>query len=195
MSDLATWAERVIGVVEGDGATAVRIELVTSHDLEVWETWHAPFGKADEWCTQAHAYMRSLEAEWPTRKVQILFQAKAENGEVLSRLPLSITGKNRAGALDSAAAAQSVAFDQIALTIEKLQRLCNTQLDAARRTSEVNAEVIFQQTQLIRVFRERDLLGDDNSAQAEVLGAIKDNMPEAMRILEKAFAGKKNNSH
>lgn len=165
MTNLQEWAERQFKVVEQDGATAAVVKLITAHDGEVWETWHAPFPEPEQWATAAEAFLRSLENEWPNRGVSVCFVATTQAGEVLAKLPRKVQGKNKTGGgpWNTDQAAVSMAMDNVALTVEKLQRLVNTQLDSARRISESNAVTIFQQTELIKLMRQ-------NAAVAEETG-------------------------
>lgn len=171
MTNLLEWAERQFKVVEQDGACVATIKLITAHDGEVWETWHAPFGDPADWSTAAEAFLRSLENEWPNRGVSVCFVASSAAGEVLSKLPKKVQGKNKAGGgapWNTDQAAVSMAMDNVALTIEKLQRLINTQLDSARKISESNAVTIFQQTELIKLMRQNAAM-EEASSEADPL--------------------------
>jgi hypothetical protein len=157
LTNLVQWAERQFRVVEQDGAHATQIKLITAHDNEVWETWLAPWPSPEEWAAGAEAYLQSLENEWPSRAVSVVFTALAANGDVLAKLPRKVTGKNKtAGGApwNTEQAAFSMMMDNVALTMEKFQRLMNTQLDTARRNAESNAVTMFQQTELIKLMRQ-----------------------------------------
>lgn len=182
--DLQQWAERVLRTVEQDGANVAVVKLVTTHDGAVWNTWHPPWGEPSDWTAETTSYLRSLEQQWPSRVVPIVFVAETATGETLSQLPMTVTGKAKAGTLDAGAAAASVAFDNLANTIEKMQRLVNTQLDAARRTAEVNANVIEQQTHLIRLYREREMMSPGGSGESTGLDKlVEDNAPAIVNML------------
>jgi hypothetical protein len=159
----------MLRTVETDGAKVAKIALVTAHDGEVWHTWYAPFGAPDELCAAVEGFVRSLEQEWPTRVVPIALLATSHERETLSRLPMRVTGKAKTGSLDSATAATGVVFDNLANTIEKLQRLTNTQLDAARRTIEQHVEQTQQYSELIKLYRERETLGGDSNSLDELV--------------------------
>lgn len=172
MTNLLEWAERQFKVVEQDGAAVSVVKLVTAHDGEVWETWHAPFGEPADWATGAETFLRSLENEWPNRGVSVCFVASTAAGEVLSKLPRKVQGKNKqtGGApWNTDQAAVSMAMDNVALTVEKLQRLVNTQLDSARRISESNAVTIFQQTELIKLMRQNAAMAESEGGQPDAL--------------------------
>lgn len=175
MTGLLEWAERQFKVVEQDGAAVAVIKLITAHDGEVWETWYAPFGDPADWATGADAFVRSLENEWPNRGVSICFVATTAGGEVLSKLPRKVQGKNKqAGAApwNTDQAAVSMAMDNVAVTIEKLQRLINTQLDSARRISESNSVTIFQQTELIKLMRQNAAAAESESQEPDALSKL-----------------------
>jgi hypothetical protein len=169
--NLQEWAERQFKVVEQDGACVAAVKLVTAHDNEVWETWTAPFPPAEEWAVGAETFLRSLENEWPNRGVSVCFIATTAQGEVLSKLPRKVQGKNKQGGgpWNTDQAAVSMAMDNVALTIEKLQRLVNTQLDSARRISESNAVTIYQQTELIKLMRQNAAIAESESGQPDAL--------------------------
>jgi hypothetical protein len=159
--NITQWAERVLQTIEQDGAMVERVQLVTTHDGEVYQSWHRPFPTADAFALDVDSMLRSLEQEFPARVVpmQLLAESRDLNGrrEVLSRLPLRVTGRAKQGHLDSAQAATAVAFDSLAATIEKLQRLTNTQLDAARLHIEQLNASLGQHAELVKVYRERAL--------------------------------------
>lgn len=171
MTGLLEWAERQFKVVEQDGAAVAVVKLVTAHDGEVWETWQAPWPSPEDWVTGAEAFLRSLENEWPNRGVSVCFVALSSSGEVLSKLPKKVQGKNKSGGgpWNTDQAAVSMAMDNVALTIEKLQRLVNTQLDSARRISESNAVTIFQQTELIKLMRQNQAMAESEGGEPDAL--------------------------
>lgn len=189
--NLLEWAEKQFRVVEQDGACAAQIKLVTAHDGEVWETWHAPFGEPSDWATGAEAFLRSLENEWPNRGVSVCFVATTAQGEVLSKLPRKVQGKNKQGAggpWNADQAAVSMAMDNVALTVEKLQRLVNTQLDSARRISESNAVTIFQQTELIKLMRQNAAMGEETSSEGDALTKlVTDHAGDFMELAKMAL--------
>lgn len=172
MTNLLDWAERNLKTVEQDGASVAVVKLITAHDGEVWETWHAPFPEAADWATGAEGFLRSLENEWPNRAVSVVFVASSAGGEVLSRLPARVQGKNKAQGApwNTDQAAFSMAMDNAALTMEKLQRLCNAQLDSARRIAESNAVTIFQQTELIKLMKQNAAM--DEAENPDALGKL-----------------------
>ena len=213
MTSLLDWAERQFRQVEQDGAVVATIKLITGHDGEVWETWTAPFGEPTDWITGVEGYLRSLENEWPNRAVNVLFVALSAQGEVLSRFPKQVTGRNKAtagGPWNSDQAAASMAMDNVALTMEKLQRLVNTQLDASRRIAESNAVTIFQQNELIKLLKhnaavaesevEQDVLtkmlsehGSDFLELAKLaLSAASDKRPRVLKTVNEIAKGKTN---
>jgi len=167
MSSLYDWAEAQFSVVETDGASTDRVELVTSHDNEVWHTWRAErgdFKDPTKWVSDADSYLRTLANEFPTREIGLLFTAYTAQGEVLSRFPWHIAGKKKQGAgslMDPNQVAMSQAFDNVALTMEKFAKLVNTQLEVARRNAETNANTMFQQNQLITLMRQNQAITDD----------------------------------
>lgn len=156
---LLQWAERQFKVVEQNGAHVSIIKLVTPHDGEVWETWQAPFGEPDAWVTHVEGLLRSLEGQWPNRAVPVVFVATTAQGEPLAKLPLSVTGKNKSNASPWSAeqAALSMMIDNFAVSLEKVCRLCNTQLDGARKMNESATVTIFQQTEYIKLLLQREL--------------------------------------
>lgn len=159
MTTLSDWAKATLPVVETDGAHPEKVVLTTVHDDAVWATWDASQWHDDieGWATKVDSYLRTLAEEFPARDVSVCFTVYAAENEVLSRLPWKIRGKRKQGTgalMDSNAAATAIAFDNIALTIEKFQRLFNTQIDSARIVAEANAQTIFQQTELIKLMRQ-----------------------------------------
>lgn len=171
MTSLQDWAERQFRMVEQDGAAVATVRLVTAHDGEVWETWTAPFGKPEDWAVEAEAFLRSLENEWPNRAVSVLFLASTASGEALSKLPRKVQGKNKnqGAPWNTDQAALSMAMDNIAVTMEKLQRLFNTQLDMARRTSESNAVTIYQQNELIKLMMQNQAAAEQGNGAGDAL--------------------------
>lgn len=154
MSDMVKWAERQFREVEQDGSHVTQIKLITPHDNEVWETWTTPWPSPAEWAESAESFLRSLEASWPNRGVPVVFVALSATGETLSKLPRKVEGKNKSGGgapWNTEQAAFAMMMDNYALSMEKLQRLVNTQLDTARRTAESNAVTMFQQTEYIKL--------------------------------------------
>lgn len=190
MTTLYDWAQTALRTVEQDGAAPHKVVLTTMHDNEVWNTWYGPFPDIDDWVTQANAYTRSLENDWPTREVQILFTVLSGDDEVLSRFPWRVKGKNAKSAAaigDSNAAAMAMAFDNVALTIEKLQRLINTQLDTARKTAEVNSVTMFQQTELIRLMRQNQILAEPEKKEDDLITQlVKDHGGDFVEIAKLA---------
>lgn len=189
MTGLLEWAERQIKVVEQNGACAATIRLVTPHDNEVWETWHAPFGDPAAWVTGAETFLRSLETEWPNRAVSVVFIAASATGEVLSRMPCKVQGKNKgAGApWNTDQAAFSMAMDNVAVTIEKLLRLTNGQLDSARRLLESSTETVHQQAEYIRILRHNALLSESDNQPDALTKLIGEHGSDFMEIA-KMFA-------
>lgn len=196
MTDFLEWAERQFRVVEQDGAHVAAIKLVTPHDNEVWETWHAPFGDPSAWVTGAEAFLRSLESQWPNRAVPVVFIAVSQTGEVLSRLPRNVQGKNKAGGApwNTDLAAISMAMDNIAVTIEKLHRLTNTQLDSARRLLEGATETVHQQGEYIRLLRHNAIMTEGENAPDPLVKLVSEHGPDFLEIAKlalKASNGKK----
>lgn len=198
MSSLAQWAERQFRTVEQDGAAVAVVRLVTAHDGEVWETWHPPFGEPSDWAVGAEGFLRSLENEWPNRAVPVCFVATTSSGEVLSKLPLKVQGKNKmaaSGPWNADQAATSMAMDNIALTIEKLQRLVNTQLDAARKNLESSSVTIYQQTELIKLMRQNQAMDETENGESDpLLKLISEHGSDFLEIAKLALgaAGKPN---
>lgn len=159
MSSQQQWLEQVVRLVEQDGTRCERIKLITTDDGQVWNSWFPPFEGADALHAEVQSYIRSLETEWPARQVGVALVAESRQGEVLTQLPMRVTGQARQGRVDSVAAANAVAFDSLASTFEKMQRLTNAQLDQARLQLEANVETIVAQTQLIRVYRHKEIEG------------------------------------
>ncbi len=159
MSDLSSWAQDTLRTVEQDGAKPDVVQLITAGDGQVWNTWVGPWPDVDGWVIKAQGYIRSLEQQWPSRAVSVIFVALTSQGEVLSQFPMTVTGKARAGHVDSHSSAVTMAVDNVVTTHEKLQRLVMVQLDAARKQIEANARVIDEQTTLITLYRQREALG------------------------------------
>ena len=181
MASVSDWADRILQLVEHDGARVSRIRLITVNDGQTWETWYPPFGTVDEFVDSVNTYCRSLEQEFPTRQVPIALVAESDEHEVLSQLPMRIVGKAKVGNLDAMQAANSAALDSLALTIEKLMQLTNTQLDAARRSQDVMNDTMQQQYQLIRLYRERESLGPDEAPSA-IAEALKEHLPSMLEM-------------
>lgn len=194
MTNLLDWAERNLKTVEQDGASVAVVKLITAHDGEVWETWHAPFPEAADWATGAEGFLRSLENEWPNRAVSVVFVASSAGGEVLSRLPARVQGKNKAQGApwNTDQAAFSMAMDNAALTMEKLQRLCNSQLDASRKIAESNAVTIFQQSEYIKLLRQNAVMGESESPDAlgRLIGEHAEDFIELGKLALKAYSSK-----
>ena len=189
MASVSDWAERILALVEADGAHVARIRLITVTDGQTWETWYPPFGDVDEFVTSVNTYTRSLENEFPTRQVPIALVAESAEGETLSQLPMRIVGKAKVGNLDAMQAANSAALDSIAVTIEKLMALANTQLDSARRTQDVMNDTMAQQYQLIRLYREREALGPDDSPSA-LAEIAKEHVPALLEMAQMLISKK-----
>lgn len=194
MTNLLDWAERNLKTVEQDGASVAVVKLITAHDGEVWETWHAPFPEPADWATGAEGFLRSLENEWPNRAVSVVFVASSAGGEVLSRLPARVQGKNKAQGApwNTDQAAFSMAMDNAALTMEKLQRLCNAQLDSARKIAESNAVTIYQQTELIKLMRQNAAMDESESPDAlgKLIGDHAEDFVELGKLALKAYSSK-----
>ncbi|MCH9730987.1 MAG: hypothetical protein K0U84_15135 [Actinomycetia bacterium] len=181
MSDLSAWAGDTLRTVEQDGATPEFVRLVTTGDGQVWNTWSGPWVDVEGWVIKAQSYIRSLEQQWPTRAVGVLFVALTAQGEVLSQLPMTITGKARSGHVDSHSSAVTMAVDNVVTTHEKLQRLVMVQLDAARKQIEANARVMEEQTTLIQLYRQREVLGGSEPSEIEKM--MVEQAPQVMSML------------
>lgn len=196
MTSLLEWATRQFKVVEQDGAATACVKLITAHDGEVWETWTAPFPDPADWVTGAEGYLRSLEGEWPNRAVSVCFVALTGQGEVLAKYPKKVQGKNKqTGApWNTDQAAVSMAMDNLALTMEKFQRLLNTQLDSARRIAESNAVTIYQQTELIKLMRQNKAMDDSELEQDGLSKMITEHSGDFIELAKLALASKTNGS-
>lgn len=163
---LSAWARRQFREVEESGACASRIQLLTSHDGTIWETWERPFPDADEWAADVERYLDTLADEWPNRGVNLLFVAFDADGQVRAQLQRTVQGKRVGGKLgaggDSVAMAQ--ALDNLTNTMERTLRLANSQLDHARKLQEQQQRTIEVQTQFIQLTRERDALSAGGEA-------------------------------
>jgi hypothetical protein len=198
MTNLLEWAERQFRVVEQDGAATSCIKLITAHDGEVWETWSAPFGDPNEWVTGAEGYLRSLENEWPNRAVSVCFVALTAQGEVLAKFPRKVQGKNKTAAgapWNTDQAAVSMAMDNLALTMEKFQRLLNTQLDSARRIAESNAVTIYQQTELIKLMRQNQAVAESETEQDALSKLIAQHGSDFFELAKLALSVKAHGGH
>lgn len=187
MSSVSQWAERVLRTVEQDGTCTHRVRLLTPDDGQVWETWYGPFGAPDEFATSVDSHIRSLEQEWPTRQIRVVLVAESAQGEVLSQLPLRVTGKLRGGSLDAMQAAQSATGDAIVNTVDKLTRLVNTNIDASRRHVELTLDTMVRQSELLNVYRNK-AMQDDESEKPTVLeqasDLLKPYQPVILQLLE-----------
>ena len=99
-------------------------------------------------------------------------------------------GKNKQGGgpWNTDQAAVSMAMDNVALTIEKLQRLVNTQLDSARRISESNSVTIFQQTELIKLMRQNAAMAESESRDPDALTRlISEHGPDFLELAKLAL--------
>jgi len=192
VSSIHQWAERVLNTVEQDGASVHRVRLLTPDDGQVWESWFAPFGPAPEFAVQVDTHVRSLENEWPTRQVRVVLVAESAQGEVLSQLPFRVTGKLRGASIDSMATAQNVVADNLVNTVEKLARLSNTQIDSARRQLELTLETVIQQTELLKVYRDKAAREPENrpSVLQEAATMLEPYAPRVLALLEAVVSGR-----
>lgn len=181
MSSLLQWVEMVTAAVEQDGVRVERIKLLSTEDGQVWNTWVAPFAAPSELSVQMEGYLRSLQQEWPTQQIGILWVAFSRDGETLSQLPMRVQGEARKGRVDSIAAANAVAFDSLAKTFEKMQHLTHSLLDQARLHQESNVETIVAQTQLIQLYRAKEIEGTaDGPTATEKL--LESHLPDLMEL-------------
>ena len=188
---LRQWAESALRDVEESGACVRRIELVSSVDGQVWHTWIYPspeWKDVDAWCSDAERRVRALADGWPARQVQITFVGKTADGDVLSQHPCMVRGTKSVGALDPTQALHAAAMDSTATMIEKLQRLSMTQLDAATRQTELQNETIFQQTLLIKIMRERDLMTTGTQQASAVEEMLAANLPDILKLASEFFS-------
>lgn len=190
MTPIAAWAEQVLRTVELDGASVVRVRLITNEDGQCWETWYAPWPTPEEFEALVQTKIRQLESEFPARQVSMTLEADNSTGETVSRFSQRVVGRAKQGTLDSAQAAQAVVFDTLASTIEKLQRLTNTQLDEARRQLELQAEVSRQQLELIRAYRNRDALGEEEEDEGPLIELAREQLPALIELGKLALENK-----
>lgn len=189
MSSVESWAANVLRTIEPDGSdshvTCERVQFMTSHDYEVWETWFAPFPEASAFAADVESRMRSYEEQWPTRKVNCLLRAISNKGETLSQLPVAVVGKHKEGTLDGFQAAQAAAMDGVATTIEKLHALTNTQLDQARMVIELQNEMIRQQVGLLTLYRHKEVNdAGESGADSVVRDIAKEHGETIMGMLQ-----------
>lgn len=190
MSSLEQWLEQICKLVEQDGTRCERVKLITTEDGQVWNSWFPPFDDAAQFAITVQGYIRSLEQEWPARQVSVSLVAESRQGEVLTQLPMRVTGQHRQGKVDSVSAANAMAFDSLATTLEKMQRLTNAQLDQARLQLEANIEVIVAQTDLIRVYRRKEIEGP--SEGPTVLESVaQEHLPALLELGRMYLATKK----
>lgn len=187
MSSVETWAANVLRTIEPDGpdshVSCERVQFLTSHDFEVWETWWAPFASPEAFAADVESRVRSYEEQWPTRKVSCLLRAISNKGETLSQLPIVVVGKHKEGSLDGFQAAQASAMDGVATTIEKLHSLTNTQLDQARMVIELQNETIRQQVQLLTLYRHKEINDAPEGADSVVREIAKEHGDTIMGML------------
>jgi hypothetical protein len=174
--------------VEQDGAMVSRINVVTTHDGQIYNSWFPPWPSPHDWNVEVDAFLRTLEQQWPTRAVGITFIALSKQGETIAQLPHSIQGQKKNGALSTGDAALGVGLDAIAVTIEKLQRLTNSQLDSSRRTLESQSETIHQLGEIVKLYRQREILeGQGESKMAGFAELIRENPTEVFALAQQAL--------
>jgi hypothetical protein len=178
--NLQDWAESVFGtgggVVEQDGATTYRIKLVTPLSGDTWHTWfrgEAGWPEPDQWETSAQSVLRGLEQNHAGR-VAVNFVAETKQGEMLSQLPWKLVGKMSSGNLESVNQAASATFASLAGTIERIQELANRQLDNARNQVELNLQTVHQQSELLALYRQKDLLAPAAEGGASPVSALEE---------------------
>jgi hypothetical protein len=171
--NVTEWLERTVNTYETDGSTVGRITLVLIESQEVYETWLPPFA-AQAIAVEVDSRLRDLENEFSAQVIplQLIAETSEKNGhrETLSRLPLRLVGKAKKGdGRESAMTAQSVVFDSAVTTIEKLMRLTNTQLDAARLNTDTMNASIGEMVGLIRLYRQREITGEADANNGSAL--------------------------
>jgi hypothetical protein len=185
MSDLLQWAQATFAVVEQDAAHVAKVRLLTTHDNEVWHTWERPLPEPSAWVAQADAHMRSMIGQFPRRNVGIVFEAQSAGGEVLSRLPWSITGTKAQGngsLMGGDTQAAAAALEAASTTIERLTRLTNTQLELARKTAETNAVTMAAQSELIKLMQQARMAERLDSGKDELVETVKENLPQLLQL-------------
>lgn len=194
--NVTDWLGKVINTFETDGSVTARITLVLIEQGETYDTWFPPFD-VDSVARDIDARLRDIELEFSANIIpcQLIAETAERNGhrETLSRLPMRIMGKAKKGegSREAAISAQGVVFDNAATTMEKLLRLCNTQLDAARMNTEVLNTTILEMTTLLKVYRTREAFGDgDDGKLSPVAELLNQHGGQALTLLTELLAHK-----
>lgn len=182
---LEAWARRQFREVEESGACASRIQLMTSHDGTIWETWEKPFPDPGQWASDVEAYLDTLAGEWPNRGVAVVFVSFDHEGQIRAQLQRTVQGKRIGGKLgaggDSVALTQ--ALENLTNTMERTLRLANSQLDHSRKLQEQQAKTIEIQTTYIQLIRERDALtGSGEAALDKMLAEGMEQFPKLLSL-------------
>ena len=193
--NLAAWARRVLKEVDGDGGVTARIRLVTG-DGSMWEGWEPPFPSPEDWVQEADALVAELSAEWPPKKVQVMFVAEDATGAIRSQCPKTVIGKNR-GAADmfgSESRALSASMEAQAQTTERLLASSNVQIGILTKTVETLGEQVHGLLEYICQREENEALKRSQTGNGE-LGELFKNAMESVPVLVTMLDDAKKRKH
>lgn len=177
-STLQQWAEKWINVVSEGGTMAKRITLTS--EGQKWETWEHPFPKPEDWAREAEAMLSNLCEELPTRKITMMFTAEEAAGGILSQMPKSILGKNKAASeigSQAGAKALSDALAACATTMDAILKSAAQWVGVMATRTENDAEEIRALHDLLRAHREQEAVAEEQE------GAVKTIIVEQLKGL------------
>lgn len=188
--NLAAWATRQIRDVDTDGGQTHRIRLTSSEGM-AWEVWERPFPEPKDWVAEADALLGELAAEWPARRIQVMFVAEDASGGVRAQCPKTITGKNRAASdmLGPESRALAISMEAQATTTERLLQSSNTQIGILTKTVETLGEQVHTLLEYITQKAENDALraGETGSPElSKFLAEAMQQLPSFITMLDEA---------
>lgn len=161
------WAIRVVPEAADADSKVKRIRCQT--DVQVLDTWDAPFAGRETWCDEMEALLLMHAEVLPQRKHVVMFTAEDSAGNVVSQTSTTIAGKNKeAGEFNAnnGVKAFSDAMASLSQTMEKVLHTARVQCESVGKTCETLAAGYQEMVEIVKQ------KADEEVAEAQGGGAL-----------------------
>jgi hypothetical protein len=159
------WALRIVPEAADADSKVKRIRCQT--DVQVLDTWDAPFLGRDSWCEEMEALLAMHAEVLPARKHTVMFSAEDSAGNILSQTATTILGKNKEAQefnANNGVKAFADAMQSLSTTMEKVLHTARVQCDSVGKTCETLAEGYQKMVEIVKEKADEEVAnagGDD----------------------------------
>lgn len=168
------WALRIVPEAADAESKVKRIRCQT--DVQVLDTWDAPFVGRDSWCEEMEALLVMHAEVLPARKHTVMFSAEDSAGNILSQTTTTILGKNKEAGdfnANNGVKAFSDAMASLSTTMEKVLSTARIQCESVGKTCETLAAGYQEMVEIVKAKADEDVA---NATGNNVIDEVGENI-------------------